>query len=166
MKLNTDYDIETLYRLYYNIVYRYVLLINFNKSEAEDIVQNTFLKAMSGLKNFRGDSNIKTWLLTIARNESIRYSAKQTSCSPFDELAEFASSVSIEDIVCSKETTLFILSYIRECKEPKKSLLTLHLLYEMSFVEIGTILNKSDTWCRVTFMRAKNDMIKRLEECS
>lgn len=163
MNRRTKYDIEMIYELYYHDVYRYVALLNFNLSHVEDIVQNTFLKAMNGIDKFRNDSNIKTWLFTIARNESIRYSKKNLPVSSIDELPELANLINIEDIYCNKDIALQILEYINKCNEPKRSLLALHLIEEMSFVEIGRILEKSDTWCRVTFMRAKNEILVNLK---
>ena len=60
--------------------------------------------------------------------------------------------------------TTSILTYIHTLEEPKKSLMILRLLEELSFVEISHIIEKSDTWCRVTFMRIKSSMLKELED--
>ncbi|MDD3429783.1 MAG: RNA polymerase sigma factor [Oscillospiraceae bacterium] len=157
-----QYDIESIYKAYYKDVYRYVQFISFDKQATEDVVQNTFLKAMQGIAGFREQSSLKTWLLTIARNESIRYAQKQKKYTePISE--ELVSSINIENIACNHESTAQVISFIKNCTEPKRSLMILRLIDEMSFVEIGTVLEKSDTWCRVTFLRAKNELLKQLE---
>lgn len=46
-------------------------------TEVEDIVQEVFIKALKGIKNFKGDSTPKTWLFSIARNTAIDYHRKQ-----------------------------------------------------------------------------------------
>lgn len=55
-------------RLYWHIR-RYVL----NHDDANDVIQNTFIKAWKGLKNFRADAKLYTWLYRIATNESITF---------------------------------------------------------------------------------------------
>src|SRR5919201_1348444 len=46
----------------------YLLRITASVEDAEDIVQDTFIKASSKLDTFRGDSTLKTWIFTIASN--------------------------------------------------------------------------------------------------
>ena len=157
-------DVELLYRQYYADVYRYISLIQYASSDVEDIVQNTFIKAMRGIAGFRGYSSIRTWLFAIARNESMNYSKKWAGDVPTDNKLDFNRSISIDEAVCNKEAADMIIKYMKCCDEPKRSLLALRLIGEKSFVEIGEILGKSDTWCRVTFMRAKNEIISKLEE--
>ena len=155
------YHIELLYKDYYDDIYGYILMINYNHSETEDIVQNTFIKAMKSLNQFRGDSNIKTWLFTIARNECIRY-PKSKALLLNEQVITTVHSLCIEDNYCNKEMTTYILNYISTCDEPIKSLFALRL-QGRTFVEIGKILEKSDVWCRVTYMRRKNELLTKLE---
>jgi len=58
-------DIESIYRMYGEYIYRYIYGMVHNKAEAEDLLQDTFIKVM------KADSseieNIKSWLITIAR---------------------------------------------------------------------------------------------------
>ncbi len=60
-----------------------------SSNDAEDVVQNVFLAAHRFAKSFRGDASVRTWLLTITRNESLRTRARvrrNTSLRSFDEL--------------------------------------------------------------------------------
>lgn len=155
-------DVEFLFRQYYEPLYRYALVLCGSVSEAEDAVQNTFVRAMRGQQAFRGDATPKTWLYTIARNECLRLLANRRHESiPLSEEPE--CTVCIEETVCTHEAVRIVMEYISACEEPRRSLIALRLLGERSFREIAMILGKSDTWCRVTFMRSKNDLIRRLE---
>lgn len=156
-------DIETLYRLYYQPLYRYALVLCGSATEAEDAVQNAFLRAMRGLDAFRWDSSPKTWLFTIVRRECLRLLEKRPGESALEQDAP-DSAVYIENTVCDREAAREVMRFINACEEAKKSLLALRLMGEKSFVEIGEVLGKSDTWCRVTFLRLKNELLKRLEE--
>ena len=62
-KLNED-----IYNKYFNIVYKYILKIAQNESIAEEISQETFYKAIKNIHEFKGNSNIVTWLCTISKN--------------------------------------------------------------------------------------------------
>ncbi|GFH93348.1 RNA polymerase sigma factor YlaC [Lachnospiraceae bacterium] len=55
-------DIEDLYSEYYQELYKYIYLMTLNKYDTEDILHNTFIKVMKGIKSFKNQSTIKTWL--------------------------------------------------------------------------------------------------------
>jgi RNA polymerase sigma-70 factor, ECF subfamily len=54
-------------------VWNFAFFITKNKDAADDISQEVFLRAFRHLHTFRGQSSVKTWLLTITRNQSINY---------------------------------------------------------------------------------------------
>ena len=58
-------------------IYWHVRKIVINHDDANDVVQNTFIKAWKALPNFRGDSKLYTWLYRIATNESITFLKKK-----------------------------------------------------------------------------------------
>lgn len=61
-------EIEKVYKLYFKDVYTFLYGLSQNKAVAEDITQDTFLKAMKNIDLFDGRKDIKAWLFTIARN--------------------------------------------------------------------------------------------------
>ncbi len=65
------YDFEQLFREFNNKVYRLALSITRDKDDAQDVVQNTFLKTMENIAKFRGRSQISTWVYKIAYNEAL-----------------------------------------------------------------------------------------------
>ena len=56
------------FREYLNGLYSYAVVLSRNRTEAEDLVQETCLRALRAMQRLRPDSNIKSWLLTILRN--------------------------------------------------------------------------------------------------
>jgi RNA polymerase sigma-70 factor, ECF subfamily len=62
---------ETLIRRHDRFLYRVARSILLDDFEAEDVVQETFLKAFKGLVNFRGEASLSTWLTRIALNEAL-----------------------------------------------------------------------------------------------
>lgn len=68
---------DTLLRSYSQPVYWQIRKMVLNHDDANDLVQNVFLKAWNNLHNFRGDAKLSTWLFKIAINESINFINKE-----------------------------------------------------------------------------------------
>lgn len=68
---------ETLLKTYSEAVYWQIRRMVLNHDDANDIVQNVFLKAWTNLHNFRGEAKLSTWLFKIAVNESINFLNKE-----------------------------------------------------------------------------------------
>lgn len=68
---------DKLYREHVDLVYRYAHRLCGEPESAKDLVQETFLNAYRGLKDFRGDSRISTWLYTIASRACLRMRRKR-----------------------------------------------------------------------------------------
>lgn len=66
-ELNT----EEIFREYKDKIYRLALSITHNDKDAEDILQNTYLKIIRNLRNFRNESRLSTWIYRIAYNEAL-----------------------------------------------------------------------------------------------
>jgi RNA polymerase sigma-70 factor (ECF subfamily) len=96
---------------YYGIVYRLAFRMLNNPQDAEDILQETFLKAYRHLKNFDGRSKISTWLYRIATNEALMFlRRKQPHLVSIDEPLETeageAEPLHIVDWCCIPEDEL------------------------------------------------------------
>ena len=61
-------DLETIYRLYFRDVYRYVRALSQNEHLAEEIAQETFARALRAVDRFDGRGDVRAWLFTIAKN--------------------------------------------------------------------------------------------------
>ncbi len=155
-------DIVDLYKNCYKELYNYVYAITLNIYDTEDIVQYTFFKAFKGLKKFRGDSSIKTWLFKIARNECANYYRKNPKCDDIEGVVVYIER-DMEKQLCLKEEIENVIEFILKENEPIRSLLILRLIEERSFKNISDILDKSEVWCRVTFYRMKKKLIDLLE---
>lgn len=64
-------EIEDIFNRYKNRVYRLALSISKNEKDAEDILQNTFLKIAQNIKRFKFRSRLSTWIYKIAYNEAL-----------------------------------------------------------------------------------------------
>ena len=63
-------DIETIYRLYFRDVCLFLQGLTRSETLAEELTQETFFRALDGLKNYDGKQDVRAWLFTVARNAS------------------------------------------------------------------------------------------------
>ncbi len=68
---------DRLYREHVDRMYRFAQRLCGSPDDAKDLVQETFLSAYRGLKDFRGDSSVSTWLYTIAAHACQRMRRKR-----------------------------------------------------------------------------------------
>jgi RNA polymerase sigma-70 factor (ECF subfamily) len=68
-----DGAFSMLVRLYQERLYWHIRKMVLLHDDANDVLQNTFLKAWKGLDGFRGESKLSTWLYRIATNETLTF---------------------------------------------------------------------------------------------
>lgn len=132
-----------------------------NQSCAEEITQNTFFKAMTAKKKFKGNSSEFTWLCGIAKHLAMDECRKNKKFSELDETMS-KSTVDIEKTAEDKDAALQIHLILHELKEPYKEVFQLRVFGELSFAQIGIIFNKTENWARVTYHRARLKIQERM----
>ena len=78
--------VEELYRRYSEDVYRYLCSITRDAALSEDLLSETFLRAIRAVGGFRGDASVKTWLCTIARHAWIDEMRRRRPQLSYDDL--------------------------------------------------------------------------------
>ena len=61
-------DIDSVYRLYFRDVFLFLQGLTHNEALAEELTQETFFKALDGLKDYDDRQDVRAWLFTVARN--------------------------------------------------------------------------------------------------
>ena len=155
---------EKLYEAFYMKVFSYVMTLAKDRNDAEEITQETFFRAISTDKSFRGDSDSYTWLCAIAKN--IFIDEKRRSSRQDDELSEELPDTNkgIEEKLTDRDQSLKIHLILHKLEEPYKEVFQLRIFGELSFAEIGSIFGKTETWARVTYHRARLKIKERMDE--
>ena len=100
--------------------------------DANDVLQNTFVKAWNGIENFRGESQIYTWLYRIATNETLTFLASQ-------RMKNVASSIDFEDSLIDKMTSDSYFDGDEAAIKLEKAILTLpekqRLVFNMKYYQ-------------------------------
>jgi RNA polymerase sigma-70 factor, ECF subfamily len=88
LKAGDRAEFARLVDAYTTPIYRLGLKMLGDSADAEDVLQNTFLKALQHLPNFEGRSSLSTWLYRIAANEALMMLRKRRPTVPVDENAD------------------------------------------------------------------------------
>ena len=151
------YDIEKLYYEYSKDIYSYLLYLTNDESLSQDILQETFLQAIRGIKSFRGDSNVKTWLFSIARNIWISQLRKKKLIISDEDISNVIVSRSFEEDVNNKVLLKRIYEIIDSKNEKTKEIVHMRL-DGYSFYEISQKLGISESSARVIDFRCKKEI--------
>ncbi|MGM9612540.1 MAG: RNA polymerase sigma factor [Butyricicoccus sp.] len=160
----TDKEIsEQLYEAYYMKVYSFVMTLAKNKTLSEEITQEVFFRAITTEKTFRGESDTFTWLCAIAKNlfyDEMRKRSRQSK-----EVAVKLSDSGDDPAaaVADADASFRIHLVLHELEEPYKEVFELRCFGELSFKQIGTIFQKTESWARVTYHRAKLKIQERMD---
>lgn len=156
-------SIEDLYKNNYNIVYGYLLTLSKNQAVAEELTSNVFYKAVTHINSFDGACKISSWLCQIAKNEYFKYYNKNKKFADYDKESEqVVAECDVEKMFIDKELAMQIHRLLHKLDEPYKEVFILRVFAELSFAEIGDVFEKSESWARVTFHRARVKIITQI----
>ncbi len=161
-------DHETFNKIYEDYakqVYRFLLNLSGNPDVAEELTQETFVRAYLGLDSFRGDCRLYVWLCQIGKNLYYNYLKKERRHSTTNELVHILpDGRNVEEEVLGARAAEELVQAVLKLPEPYQSVLVYRVFSQLSYQEIGRILLKSDTWVRVTYYRAKTKLQFMLKE--
>jgi RNA polymerase sigma-70 factor (ECF subfamily) len=148
----------------YNLALRAVS----NPHEAQDITQETFIRAWKGLKNFRGDSGFRTWLYRIMMNLCYdRYPRLQRDKNNLsieeDEMDIPVESV-LEQISDQSELTKLIHQQLKSLPEVYRLALSFRYQQDLSYQEISEVMDMPIGTVKTTIFRAKAQLKELLLE--
>ena len=155
MNQNQEQQFKELYQKYGPKVQRLCLGYTGNQMEAEDLLQEVFVKVWQNLHKFRGESQVSTWIYRIAVNTCL-YQIRASKNKKSVDLEK--APVLLETESDNKEQQVQILNKtIRELKESDRLIITL-LLEEVSYPEIAVITEISEVNLRVKIHRIKQQL--------
>lgn len=112
--------------------------------DADDVLQNTFLKAWSAIGNFRGDSQLSTWLYRIAMNESLNFLQKRQAMEAMAEPEEAAKMTLESDPYFDGDRAEILLQEaIDTLPEKQRIVFCMKYFDEMKYEEMSHILETS-----------------------
>lgn len=147
-------QIEKIYLEYKQDIYNYLLSITHNPTLSEDLLSETFVKAIYSIGNFKGNSSIKTWLFSIARHLWLQNLRKDKHSVEYNELLEAYVTESTLDSLIAKQIAARVCELIKTKDSQTQKIVSMRV-YGISYCEISEKINISENSARVIDFRTK-----------
>ena len=151
-------DFSDIYTEHFVDVYKYVLSLCQDEVIAEEVTQDTFFKAMRNINKFKGTCKLYVWLCQIAKNTYFTLYQKQKRTKSNVDLDLPDITTDIESAYFDKDAARQLHILLHNMNEPYKEVFTLRVFGELSFLQIGELFGKTDSWARLIFYRAKKQL--------
>ena len=157
-----DVIVERHRRSVYQLCYRFV----GNHEDASDLSQDVFLRAYRGLRNFRGQSSLGTWLYRIGVNVCLnRVSIKRPANEPIDERRHVDTrNESPVDGVLRTERAARVRAAVAQLPRKQRAALVLRIYHELSHQEIADIVGSSVGAVKANVFHALQNLKKLIDE--
>ena len=158
-----DKAFSDLLDLYQERLYWHIRKIVLTHDNANDVLQNTFIRVFKGIKNFQGKSSLHTWMYRIAYNESIRFLEKnkiKTSV-PLDQSNNsYINTLKQDAYFNGNELQLKLHKIISKLSDKQQRVFQMKYFDDLSFREISEILNVSENTLKSSYY----SVVKTIEE--
>ncbi len=154
-------NIEQIYEEHFETVNKYLFCLTHNKDISEELTQETFYRAIKKIDTYKGECQISVWLCQIAKNlwyDQCRKNKKVIN--EENELFNEQTLNTLEEQVILDDERIALYKRMQKLDEKTREVLYLRLTGELSFKEIGIILNRTENWASVTFYRGKNKLME------
>ena len=150
-------------RAYSEQLYWQIRRMVFSHEDANDLLQNTFMKAWDNLDYFRGEAKLSTWLYRIAINECINFLNRQRAerqISIDDEEAALVNKLESDPYFDGDKTQLMLQKAIMTLPEKQRIVFNLKYFQEMKYEQIAERAGTSIGALKASYFHA----VKKIEE--
>ena len=153
---------------YSQSLYWKIRSIVLTHEDADDVLQNTFLKAWKSLPTFQGKAKLSTWLYRIAINESLDFLRRQKTAalSSADADLSVANRLLADDYFDGDKSQAVLQEAIATLPDVQRTVFTLRYYDEMKYSEISEILGTSEGSLKASYhiaVQKITDCVKRYE---
>jgi RNA polymerase sigma factor (sigma-70 family) len=148
---------------YQEKLYWHIRRMVVNHEDANDVLQNVFIKAWRGLENFREDSQLYTWLYRIATNESLTFleQQKRKGALSFDEMESgLSNKIKADENFNANQLEWKLQLAIQQLPEKQRVVFNLRYFDEMPYEEMSKVLDTSEGALKASYHHAA----KKIEE--
>ena len=165
LKLENKKDLafHMLVKKYQERLYWHIRKIVMNHEDADDVLQNTFVKVWRSIDNFREESSLYTWLYRIATNESLTFlnSNKRRSFMPINEVSEYLMKNLMSDPYFEGDKIqLKLQEAILRLPDKQRTVFNMKYFDEMKYEDMSKILDTSVGALKASYHHAA----KKIEE--
>ncbi len=157
---------QEMYETYGRKVYGFLLSLSGNENLAEELMQETFFQAFQHIDQFEGRCSIYTWLCQIGKNAWFKEMQRNKRYSEIslDDIHLPDDSLSLEEQVIRKDEYIRARKAMLALDEPYRNVFILHALSGIRLKEIAALYGKSESWARVTYFRARLQIVEEVKQ--
>lgn len=162
-----NYAFNLIVRKYQERLYWHIRKIVIGHEDADDLLQNTFLKAWKGLEKFRGESGIYTWLYRIATNESLSFlnEKKRKFFLPLvDVEKKLSASLESDDYFSGDEIQLKLQKAILKLPEKQRLVFNMRYFDEIKYEDMARVLDTSVGALKASYHHATKKIEKMMKD--
>ncbi|MCU0414598.1 MAG: sigma-70 family RNA polymerase sigma factor [Ignavibacteriaceae bacterium] len=162
VRKGNDSDYSIIINRYKNKAFSMLKRMLKNEFDAEEILQDCFLKAYNSLINFKGEAKFSTWFYRIVYNSALTKLSSQkrkieSEMSSVEEHFDLQSEHNADDFE-KKDIQEFIQDIIKKLPERHSAIITMFYLNEMSIEEISDVMGISISNVKVMLHRSRNTL--------
>lgn len=165
--LKNEKGFSEIVRSYQERLYWHIRKMVLSHEDANDILQNTFIKAWNGLSGFRGDSQISTWLYRIATNETLSFLSKKRTqnIQSFNELEDLLlTNLKSDNYFNGNDAQLKLQEAILKLPEKQRLVFNMKYFDDITYEEMSKVLSTSVGALKASYHHAVKKIEKYLEE--
>lgn len=153
---------SALVRQYSEPLYWKIRHVVLNHEDANDVLQNTFIKAWKSLDMFQGKSSMSTWLYRIAINEALDFVRRQKAAESVsaDEDLSVANRLMADEYFDGDRTEALLHEAVSKLPAVQRTVFTMKYFDEMKYSEMSKVLNTSEGALKASYHLA----VKKITE--
>ena len=158
---------SVIVRTYQERLYWHIRKMVLSHEDANDVLQNTFMKAWNGLDGFRGESQISTWLYRIATNETLTFltNRRMRSQSPIDDVDEaLLQNLKADTYFNGNEIQLKLQKAILTLPEKQRLVFNMKYFDDITYDQMEAVLGTSVGALKASYHFAVKKIEKLLSE--
>jgi RNA polymerase sigma-70 factor (ECF subfamily) len=159
---NNEKSHELIYRHFAPKMYGICLRFAGNEMEADDILQEGFIKILTKIKDFRNEGSLEGWIRRTIINTAINYYRKNLRYSKFQDIDDFELPITNDESIYDKLSKEELINLIRELPNGYRTVFNLNVLEGYTHKEIGQMLNISDNTSKSQLTRARSILQKKV----
>lgn len=129
-------------------------------------MQETFFQALKSFDRFEGRCSVYTWLCQIGKNAWLKEMKRRQRYADVElsDLSVADSSPPLYEQLIKKEECLRARKALLKLEEPYRNVFILHAISEIKLKEIAGLYGKTESWARVTYYRARMQIVQEVSE--
>lgn len=159
-RIGLEYLVDT----YQNLAYTVAMKVLMNKEDAEEVVQDSFMKAFAGLKNFKRASKFSTWLYRIVYNTAVtKLRNRRAPTVKLNVLPENQTVLMLDnagyDLLIDDERKKYVALALDRLSPEDYTIITLYYLGEKDIADICEVIGLNKSAVKMRLLRARKELV-------